>query len=139
MTKKQINLKYYHPILVCGLVCCIFCFMFTGSTAIAADKGDIVKDTLKQSTEKAEKIKEKREAEQKEKRLAFGKKPVAEVNGLPENIHLPEDSTLLLNVSKIELTGNKLLTTDELLRNIPSVYNTSNEKSKRQTLFFFMI
>jgi hemolysin activation/secretion protein len=106
-------------------------FMFAGNTASAADKGDVVKETLTPRTEKAEKIKEKREAAQKEKRLAPKKKPVPEVNGLPENIHLPEDSTLLLSVSSIEITGNKLLTTDELLKNVPSVYNTSNEKIEK--------
>lgn len=129
---KQMNLKHCRLMLVSGLVCGLFyCFMFAGNATSAATEGDIVKETLTQRTEEAEKIKEKRETAQKEKRLVPKKKPVPEVNGLPENIHLPEDSTLLLSVSKIEIIGNKLLTTDELLKDVPSVYNTSKEKIEK--------
>jgi hemolysin activation/secretion protein len=128
---NQTNLKHGRIVLIGGLVCCLFyCFMFAGVARSAAAEGDIVKETLPPITEEAEKIKEKQEAAQQEKRLA-PKKSVLDANALPEGVRLPEDSTLLLSVSKIELIGNTLLTTDELLKDIPSVYNTSNEKLEK--------
>jgi hemolysin activation/secretion protein len=105
--------------------------MFTGVAASVAAESDIEKETLTPTTKEAEKIKEKREAAQQEKRLASKKKTVQEANGLPKNINLPEDTTLLLSVSKIEVVGNKLLTTDQLLKGMPSVYNTSNQKIEK--------
>ena len=130
---KKINLKRYCLALVSGLTCCLlYCFMFTGvATSVAAESDIIEKETLTPTTKEAEKIKEKREAAQQEKRLAPKKKTVQEANGLPKNIKLPEDTTLLLSVSKIEVVGNKLLTTDQLLKGMPSVYNTSNQKIEK--------
>ncbi len=129
---KKTSLKYCRLTLVFGLVCCLFyCFMFTGVATSVAAESDIEKETLTPTTKEAEKIKEKREAVQQEKRLASKKKTVQEANGLPKNINLPEDTTLLLSVSKIEVIGNKLLTTDQLLKGMPSVYNTSNQKIEK--------
>ncbi len=129
---KQTNLKHCRLTLVSGLACCLlYCFMFTGVAASVAAESDIEKETLTPTTKEAEKIKEKREAAQQEKRLASKKKTVQEANGLPKNINLPEDTTLLLSVSKIEVVGNKLLTTDQLLKGMPSVYNTSNQKIEK--------
>jgi len=128
---NQTNLKHGRIVLIASLVCCLFyCFMFAGVATSAAAEGDIEKETLTPRTEEAEKIKEKQEAAQQEKRLA-PQKSILDANGLPENVNLPEDATLMLSVSKIELIGNKLLTTDELLKDMPSVYNTSNEKIEK--------
>lgn len=125
---NQTNLKCYRIALVSGLICSLlYCFMFAGTaTSVAAD-GDIVKETLTQSTEEAEKLEEKREAAQLEDQEDF----IPEADDLPEGVSLPEDTTVLLSVSKIEITGNKLLTTDELLKNLPSVYNSSSEKIEK--------
>lgn len=120
---NQTNLKHGRIVLIAGLVFCLFyCFMFACVAASLADEG-VTKETLKQGTEEAEKMQEKRETAQQE--------PILKANGLPKGVNLPEDSTVLFNVSKIEIVGNELLTTDELLEDIPAVYNASNVKAEK--------
>ena len=129
---NQTNLKHGRIVLIAGLVCCLFyCFMFAGVATSVAAEGDIVKETLKQVTEEEEKMQEKREAAQQEKRLSEQGESILKTDGLPEGVTLPEDTTLLFSVSKIEIIGNELLTTDELLKDMPSVYNTSNKKIQK--------
>ena len=42
-------------------------------------------------------------------------------------MNLPEDTTPRLAVREIHISGNSLITTDELFENIPLVYNSSNK------------
>jgi hemolysin activation/secretion protein len=73
-------------------------------------------------TEARLKLEEKAEAEKKEE-----KKRVTEEISREEiaKLDLPEDTSPLMTAKELRISGNTLITTDELLSNIPLVYNTS--------------
>ena len=64
----------------------------------------------------AEAIKAEQEAAAKAKREA-------EI----EQLKLPEDTSTRFSVRQLHISGNTLVSTDELLRNMPLVYNASDE------------
>jgi len=93
----------------------------------------------------AEKLREKRELEDKVKREAAEK---AELKARSEDaidieqLNFPEDTTPLLSVREIDVSGNTLITTEELFENIPLVYNSSNkplEQAESEYLYDFRI
>lgn len=129
--------KYrYLTLAAHSLLCCLlFCLICIGTEpCMAADQGlqiaadeDTLQETLEKKTEDAEKMKDKREAAQQEKRQAAKAEDAQYADIIPENITLFEDTSAKLAVSEIRIAGNTLVSTDELLKNIPVVYNASRE------------
>ncbi len=74
-----------------------------------------------------ERLKAIKEAGEKSKRQAAKNLEVDEKAISIDQIDLPEDTTPLLTVSKVDITGNSLIATDELLEGIPLVYNASDK------------
>jgi hemolysin activation/secretion protein len=87
----------------------------------------------------AEQIKEQKEAAEKTKREEAAKAKV-KVEKKIEKVNLPEDSTQRLMVKEIKVSGNKLISTAKLFKNIPSIYNTSDKslaKAESDKLYDF--
>jgi hemolysin activation/secretion protein len=80
-----------------------------------------------------------RNAAQKKQILADCKEKVARINiRLKQQrealriakLELPEDTSLRMAIREVNISGNTLITTDELLKNIPSIYNASDKPLK---------
>ena len=74
-----------------------------------------------------ERLKAIKEAGEKSKRQSARNLEIGEKAINIDQIDLPEDTTPLLTVSKVDITGNSLIATDELLEGIPLVYNASDK------------
>jgi hemolysin activation/secretion protein len=89
-----------------------------------------IAETTEQSlmplSQEAEQIKEQKEAAEKAKREEAEKAKV-KVEKTIEKVNLPEDNTSRLSVKEIVISGNKLITTDKLLKNTPEIYNASDK------------
>ncbi len=92
----------------------VFCF-----TAVAAE----------QKTSYDPKMEQMREDAQRAKREAY-EKAEAKLEEEISEIDLPEDTTQRISVKEIRISGNTLLTTDELLDDMPLIYNDSSEPIK---------
>ncbi len=75
---------------------------------------------------RAEAAKAKREAIKEAKRKAL-EKAKAKLQEHIAQINLPEDTTQRFTVSKLRIAGNTLITTDELLKDMPLIYNASDK------------
>lgn len=127
---EQIRARKKRFIFLSGMVCLLFCGLILNytPTGTAADGGkELMKEALTQGRPEAEKLKEKKEAADREKRLAE-KTDVESASDVSSPIVLPDDTTAVLDVTRIEIRGNTLLTSQELFENIPSIYNSSSEK-----------
>jgi hemolysin activation/secretion protein len=101
-----------------ALLCCIvFCIAVTSVAGGAVDTEEPIK------TEEQIMLEEKAK-EEKEEKL---RKPRVEIS--PEEIAkltLPMDTTPLMTAKELHITGNTLITTEQLLSNIPLIYTTSD-------------
>lgn len=98
------------------LCCIVFC------VAVSDIKGESVEGTEPTKTEAQLKLEEKAKEEKKEKPIKLR----AEIS--PEEIEkldLPEDTSPLLTAKELHISGNTLITTEELFSSIPLVYNAS--------------
>ena len=75
------------------------------------------------------KMEQMREDAQRAKRQAHEKAKAKLEEDISE-IDLPEDTTQRISVKEIRISGNTLLTTDELLADMPLIYNDSPETLK---------
>ncbi len=73
-----------------------------------------------------EAAKAKREAEGRAKQKAT-ERAKAKFEEEIEKLNLPEDNTQRFNVKEVRISGNSLISTDELLVNMPLVYNASDK------------
>ncbi|MHC4104260.1 MAG: ShlB/FhaC/HecB family protein, partial [Planctomycetota bacterium] len=89
----------------------VFCF-----EAVAAKRSTDYDPKMEQMREEAKRA--KREAHEKAK---------AKLDEDISEIDLSQDTTQKINVKEIRISGNSLLTTDELLENMPLIYNDSDE------------
>jgi hemolysin activation/secretion protein len=89
----------------------VFCF-----DAIAAQRRTEYDPEMEQMREEA--LRAKREAHEKAK--AKLEEDISEIN-------LPQDTSKKIDVKEIRISGNTLLTTDELLDNMPLIFNDSTE------------
>jgi hemolysin activation/secretion protein len=109
----------------------VFCAAVPVVKSEPVDKEESIK------TEAQLKLEEKAKEEKKGKL----KKPGAEIS--PEEIAkltFPEDATALMTVKELRITGNALITTEELLSSVPLVYNASDApllKAKSADLYDF--
>jgi len=86
---------------------------------------------LEERIKKPDKMKEMREEAAKTKREAAQRKALEQAKVKLEEeiakINLPVDTTPLLTVKELSISGNTLIPTDELFKNMPLIYNTSNK------------
>ena len=81
-------------------------------------------DASQRKTEYDPKMEQVREDAQRAKRQAHEKAKAKLEEDISE-IDLPEDTTKLISVKEIRISGNTLLTTDKLLADMPLIYNDS--------------
>lgn len=97
-----------------------------------------LKEKIERKAEAAEELKEKKEAAEKAKRerIAEAKRKAAaeakaEGEMLIEQLDLPADTTPRLTMKELRISGNTLISTDELLKDVPLVYNASDKPLKQ--------
>ncbi len=88
---------------------------------------------LERKIKQDERIEQKQETAAKEKRLAIEKasgrtQPKTKAQWQIEQLDLPEDNTPRFAVKQLVLRGNTLITTEDLLKNMPLVYNASDKR-----------
>ncbi len=84
-------------------------------------------DIEKNKSAEAEKLREKRELEDRLEREAAEKAELKAESEIDiEQLNLPEDTTPLLSVKQVTISGNTLLTVAELFADIPEIYNASD-------------
>ena len=94
-----------------------------------ADKGGKV-TRLRGRTEESEELRKEKESAKEAKRESAKKARMAAASKrdkVLEQITLPKDTTTRLTVRQVRINGNTLIATDELLTDIPSVYNASGK------------
>lgn len=115
--KAVLGMTYYVFVLVFALA--VVCFANGGEhpSALSATRTDEQAELEKQAADSA-KVKAKQEALRNAK---------AALEEQIEKITLPDDMTPRFTVKEIRIAGNMLITTDELLAQMPLVYNTSEQ------------
>jgi len=107
------------------------CFLFLlGWVACFAAKAQPLEEKAREA-EKMEEIREeaaraKREAAQEAKRKALEKAKVKLEEHIAD-IDLPEDTTQRFTVRELGISGDTLISTDKLLKNMPLIYNASDK------------
>ena len=104
-----------------GLVL-IFLLGFMVCIAIGKSKAELEVERLGEKAKAAEKLGEKRETAEKAE-IKTKSKQELEI----EQLNLPEDTSPSLAVKQIRISGNTLISTDKLLKDIPLVYNSSDK------------
>jgi len=100
-------------------VCFVLVFLLVSVACFAEDGPE-------QKAGDAEKIEQMREEAERAKREAY-EKAKAKLQEEITEIDLPEDTTQRINVKEISISGNSLIPTDQLLENMPLIYNASAE------------
>jgi hemolysin activation/secretion protein len=135
------------------MICLVLVLLATWPLLYAGAVESNVSGELEQQLETkrtaAEKIEAKREAAAKAKREAAEKarqetfeKTRAKLEQEIAKLSLPEDTTPRLTVKEIRITGNTLISTDELLKNVPPIYNASKKplaKAPSKDLYDFRV
>ena len=98
------------------LLCVVFCVATGNARAEALAEPEPTK------TEARLKLEEKAKEEKEKKRRAVSQISREEI----AKLDLPEDTSALMTAKELRISGNTLLTTEELLSNIPLVYNASD-------------
>jgi len=101
------------------MVCFALVFLFGSVVCFAEGRAQ-------QRTRETEEIEQMREEAKRAKREAY-EKAKAKLEEEIAEINLPEDTTTRRNVKEIRITGNSLISTEELLENMPLIYNASDK------------
>jgi hemolysin activation/secretion protein len=109
-------------------MCFVLVLLLSAGVCFAVD-GDAMAEKAREA-EKIEQMREeaeraKREAAQQKKRAALDR-ALTQLEGRIAEIGLPPDTTQRFTVREISITGNTLVSTDALLKNMPLVYNASD-------------
>ena len=128
-----------------GLMLCVNIFAQQSLAETAGEKQPEI--TRQEKAAAAKEMEDKRELEDKRKREASEKAEVKakakSVDSIDvEQLNLPEDTTPLLAVKQVSIVGNTLISTDELLAKIPSVYNISDksiDEAESTSLYDFRV
>ena len=103
------------------------CFvLLLGSVACFAAKAQAAREAEKMEDIREEAAKAKREAAQEAKRKAL-EKAKAKLEEHIADIALLEDTTQRFTVRELSISGNALISTDKLLKNMPLIYNASDK------------
>ena len=98
------------------LCCMVLCVAVGDAICEPVDIDEPTKTEARLKLE--EKAKEEKKKEKKRAAVEISSEEIAQLD-------LPEDTSSLLTAKEIRITGNTLITTEELLSGIPLVYNTS--------------
>ena len=132
-----------HTILICIFICLlpVLCIAANDTQPVSSEVSateEKLKEKLDEKAEAAEKLKEKKEAAEKAKRQRIEeakRKAAAEAKAKSEKIieqlDLPADTTPRLTVKELRISGNTLISTDKLLKDVPVVYNASDKPLKQ--------
>ncbi len=104
------------------IMCFVLVFLLGSVFCFAADAAE-------RKTGYDPKMEQMREDAQRAKRQAH-EKAKAKLEEEISEIDLPEDTTRRISVKEIKINGNTLLTTDQLLDDMPLIYNDSPETLK---------
>lgn len=134
-----------------------FLFIFIFSAVCLADSADPFSEIIpvkseeraevKAKAEEAEKLKDKREAEEEKKRIAAEKEKQraaakTRFEGQIDKINLGDDQSQRFTIDRITISGNSLISTEELLENVPLVFNVSDkplDKAESSSLYDFRV
>jgi hemolysin activation/secretion protein len=107
------------------LLCIVFCITAGNvmTETVAGPPKTEAQLKLEEKRRQEEKIKEKKEAAAKAKREKVKAKLEEEISKLD----LPEDASLRLTIREVQISGNTLISTDKLLKDLPAVYNASDK------------
>jgi hemolysin activation/secretion protein len=113
------------------MICLALAFICSGFVCSAAAAP---RTRGKTETEKIERM---REEGQRARREAYGKAEAKLAKTIAQ-IDLPEDTTQRFTVRRVNISGNTLISTDELLEDIPLIFNASEkplEKAESRYLY----
>lgn len=99
------------------LSCVLFCVLVGDATAEKVD----IRESIK--SEPQVELEEKAKEEESEKADRVAGKISEEDIAL---LDLPADATVVMTAKELSISGNTLITTEELLSGIPVIYNNSN-------------
>jgi hemolysin activation/secretion protein len=132
--KKVKNI--YSAFLVVVLLFTVVCFADDGKdvyVASAAAETSEVGTGVQQPTKEETQMEELKAKAEEEKRLEAEKKKMEKAEAkkarqlaMIEKLTLPEDTTAKMDVKEIQISGNNLVTTGELIQNIPVIFNASS-------------
>ena len=105
------------------MVCFVLVLLLVSVVCFAEDAPEL-------KTGDAEKIEQMREEAERAKKEAY-EKAKAKLQEEITEIDLPEDTTLLMTAKELRIIDNALITTEELLSNIPLIYNASDVPLKK--------
>jgi hemolysin activation/secretion protein len=110
----------------CCFLLCIVLFVGT-EKAVSATIAEPTKTEpqlkLEEKAKKEQSVKEKIEAVNANQESVGKAKPEEEI----AKLNLPEDTSLRLTVKEVIISGNTLISTRELLKDVPVIYNVSNK------------
>jgi hemolysin activation/secretion protein len=98
------------------MICFCFAFLGLGVAACVASDEAMAEKTVPVKTDNQPELEKKAEAAEKIE---------AEPQSDSEHLNLPEDTSLRLAVKELRISGNTLISTDELLNNMPVIYSAS--------------
>ena len=107
-------------LLIAFLIWAGICFV----PALSSPKEAMEDERIEQLREEAEKA--KREKAQAKRRRAV-EKAKAKLEATIAEIDLPADTTPRFTVKQINISGNTLITTDDLFEKMPLIYNASDK------------
>jgi hemolysin activation/secretion protein len=105
--------------MCCIVVCIGFCY-----TAYAMTADSIEPTTAKPQPKLEAKAAQDQRAKERQETIVKSK---AKLEEMIAQLDLPQDTSPRLTVKEIRIIGNTLISTDELLANVPPVYNASDK------------
>jgi len=111
--KRTTEMKWF--VFLC---CIVFCVAVGDAIGERVDIAEPTKTEARLRLEE-EKAKEEKKKERKRAAVEISLEEIA-------NLNLPEDTSPLMTAKELRIIGNTLVTTEEILSNIPLVYNTSD-------------
>jgi hemolysin activation/secretion protein len=130
---RMVRAVCFVSVFLLGTVVC-----FTDEVSALEGKAD---EARKVEEIRAEAAKAKREAVRKARQKIL-EKAKAKLQEQIAKINLPEDTTQRFTVSKLRITGNTLISTDKLLKDMPLIYNASDKplrKAESKDLYDFRV
>ncbi len=121
------------------LLAAVICIFWAGYSSGAADDinqplsigvSEKPESELSKKAQDAEKLKDKREAADQAKREKAAKAKAKNEKWI-EQIKLPEDATPKIPIKEFQIKGNTLISTEQLLKNVPPIYNSSQQPIKQ--------
>jgi hemolysin activation/secretion protein len=135
--------------MVCFVLALLILLPLICAKAVESNVSGELEQQLETKRGAAEQIEAKREEAAKAKREAAEKarqenfeKSRAKLEQEIAKLSLPQDTTPVFNVRQISITGNTLISTDDLLKNVPPIYNASKKplaKADSKDLYDFRV